>query len=171
VNSQMENKSLNFNSEKGVIAAIAVTLIIVASVVAVVYFSNRPEASGYSTLYLLDDQNQAVNYPHLLVINDNNSINVKVVVENHMAKTQDYQLQMKIVEKTVSFPVKVPANSTYEKRLPDLEAWENQVAISINQPGEYTVVFELWSKNTDIESYGFTHNFCVLHFQVIANSS
>jgi len=164
-------ESLHINNEKSVIAAVAITLVVVASVIAVIYVMNRHEPSGYSTLYLLDAQNQAVNYPDLLVINSNNSVSVQVVVENHLSKAQDYQLQVKIVQSTGSFPLETPANSTYEKRLDDLGKWENQVPISINEPGDYSVVFELWSKNTDVEGYGFTYNFCVLHFQVIANPS
>ncbi len=163
----------HINNEKRVIAAIAITLIIVASAVAAVYVWYRPGASGYSTLYLLDAQNQAVNYPHTLVINYNSSINVPVVVDNHMDKEQYYQVQVKIVQTTGAFPVDTPANSTYEKRLNDLETWENQVPISINQPGDYSVVFELWSKGTGTEetTYTFTHNFCVLHLQVVADEA
>ncbi len=164
-------ETFHINNEKRVIAAIAITLIIVASVVAVVYVMNRPEASGYSTIYLLDAQNQAVNYPHTLVINYNSSINMPVVVENHMGKVQFYQVQVKIVQTTGAFPVDTPANSTYEKQLNDLEQWENQVPISINQSGSYSVVIELWSKNIEPDAYGFTNNFCVLHLQVVADEA
>ncbi len=164
-------ETFHINNEKRVIAAIAITLIIVASVVAAVYIWYRPKPSGYSTIYLLDAQNQAVNYPHTLVINHNSSLNVPVVVENHKGSMQDYQLQVKIVQSTGSFPVDTPANSTYEKQLNDLETWENQVPISINQPGDYSVVFELWSKGTEETAYTFTHNFCVLHLQVVADEA
>jgi uncharacterized membrane protein len=120
---------------------------------------------------LLDAQNQAVNYPDLLVISNNNSINVQVVVENHLAKPQDYQLQVKITQNTASFPLNTTAYSTYEKRLDDSDIWENQVPVSINQPGDYSVVFELWSKGTEETTYTFTQNFCVLHLQVVADEA
>ncbi len=165
----MENKSFNLSSEKGVVVAIAIALVIVASVVAVVYVQNRSGSSGYSTLYLLDAQNQAVNYPDVLVINQNSSFNIMTVVENHLSKPQDYQLQVKITQDTVSFPVNTPAYSTYEKLLDDSKTWENQVPISISQPGSYSVVFELWSKNTGDDAYVFTNNFCVLHLQAVSN--
>ena len=165
----MENRSFNLNSEKGYVAAIAVALVIVASVVVGYYVLNRPVPSGYSTLYLLDAQNQAVNYPDMLVANRNSTFNVQVVVENHMAKPQDYQLQIKITQNVVSFPVNGPANSTCEKSLADTETWENQVPITINQPGSYSVVFELWSKNIENDAYGFSNNFCVLNLQVISS--
>lgn len=164
-------ETFHINNEKKVIAAIAITLIIVASTIAAVYIWRHPEPSGYSTIYLLDAQNQAVNYPHTLVINHNSSINVPVVVENHMGKEQYYQVQVKIVQTTSAFPVNTPANSTYEKQLNNLEQWENQVPISINQPGSYSVVIELWSKNIEPDPYGFTNNFCVLHLQVVADEA
>jgi uncharacterized membrane protein len=165
----MENRSFNLNSDKGFIAAIAIALVIVASIVAGYYALNRPAPSGYSTLYLLDAQNQAVNYPDVLVANRNSTFNMQVVVENHMAKPQDYQLQVKIIQNVVSFPVNAPANSTYERSLADTESWENQVPITINQPGSYAVVFELWSKNEGESAYSFTDNFCVLNLQVVSS--
>ena len=107
----------------------------------------------------------------VLVINHNSTLTCQLLWKTTWAKQQYYQLQVKIVQTTGAFPVDAPANSTYEKQLNDLEQWENQVPISINQPGSYSVVFELWSKNTEENAYGFTHNFCVLHLQVVADEA
>jgi uncharacterized membrane protein len=166
----MEKLGFDFNSEKTAVMAIAIVLVIVASTIAIVFVVwPRSGSSGYSTIYLLDDQNQAVNYPDVLVINHNNSLTVPVVVENHMDTKQYYQLQVKIVQETTSFPLEEDAYATYETQLKDKESWQNTVPLSINQLGDYSVVFELWSKDKEAETYSFTYNFCVLHIKVVAN--
>ncbi len=165
----MEKLGFDFNSEKTAVMAIAIVLVIVASTIAAFFVWRLPEPSGYSTIYLLDDQNQAVNYPDVLVINHNNSLTVPVVVENHMDKEQYYQLQVKIVQETTSFPLEEDAYATYEMLLKDKGNWQNSLPLKINQSGDYSVVFELWSKDKEAGTYSFTYNFCVLHIKVTVN--
>jgi uncharacterized membrane protein len=168
----MENNSQMFNLklEKSYIAAVAIALILVSCVVGgyFIYSSMSLEPSGYSQMYLLDAQNSASNYPQVLVANQNSTFNQQVFVANNMSKTVDYQLQVKIVQDTVSFPVNATANNTYQFSLDAGKSWSNQVPISINQLGIYSVVFELYSKNG--EEYVFTNNYCVLHVTAVAAS-
>jgi uncharacterized membrane protein len=168
----MENNSQMFNLklEKSYIAAVAIALILVSCVVGgyFIYSSMSLEPSGYSQMYLLDSQNSARNYPQVLVANQNSTFNQQVFVANNMSKTVDYQLQVKIVQDTVSFPVNATASNTYQFSLDAGKSWSNQVPISINQPGIYSVVFELYSKNGG--EYVFTNNYCVLHVTVVAAS-
>lgn len=165
----MEKLGFNFNGEKTAVMAIAIVLVIVASTIAAFFVDQQSEHSGYSTIYLLDDQNQAVNYPDVLVINHNNSLTVPVIVENKLEKIQDYQLRVKIVQETTSFPLEEAAYAIYEKQLEHKGSWQNSVPLKINQSGDYSVVFELWSKDKEAGTYLFTYNFCVLHIKVLAN--
>ena len=168
----MENdktsRNFGFNSEKGYFAAVLIALIIVSGVIAVYYIQFKPVPSGYNTIYLLDSQNKAIDYPDLLVANKNSTFNLPFVVENHMSQTGQYQVLLKITQNTLSFPVNAPANSTYEKTLEDGAIWQDSATVSINQVGNYSAVFELWIYNTSTEAYEFTNNFCLLHLQVIS---
>jgi uncharacterized membrane protein len=169
VKQQLETKKTSrkwsLTDEKGITVAILIALIIVSSVVVCYYIAFRPKPVGFSTISLLDSQKQASNYPDLVVLNKNSTFNVWVDVENHMGITEQYQVQLKITKNTSNFPVNVPANSTFEKTLEDGQRWENQVNVSLNQAGNYSVVFELWINNQG--TYEFSNNFCVLNIQVI----
>jgi uncharacterized membrane protein len=168
----MENnktsRNFGFNSEKGYFAAVLIALIIVSSVIAVYYIQFKPAPSGYNTIYLLDEQNKAIDYPELLVANKNSTFNVPFVVENHKSQIGQYQVLVKITQNTISFPVNAPANSTFEKSVEDGKIWQDSASVSINQVGNYSAVFELWIYNTNTTAYEFTNNFCVLHLQVIS---
>ncbi|XHH08374.1 MAG: DUF1616 domain-containing protein [Candidatus Bathyarchaeia archaeon] len=172
----MENsnsQTVTLKLKKSYIAAIGIALVVVSCVVAVYFVVYAPQPSGYSEMYLFDAQNQAVNYPQVLVVNQNSTFNQQILVVNHIPNPTDqkpleYQVQVKIVEDTISFPVDAPADKTYNFSLKYEESWSSQVPISINTLGSYSVVFELYSKNG--ENYLFTNNFCVLHLEVIAGS-
>ncbi len=166
----MENNSqtVTLKFEKSYLAAVAIVLIIVSCAVAV-YFILPQEPSGYSEMYLLDAQSQAANYPQVLVANQNSTFNQQVFVANHLVDTKipdkewEHQLQVKIVEDTINFPVDAPADQTYDFNLKNGESWSSQVPISINSPGSYSVVFELYADNV------FTNNYCVLHIDVVSS--
>jgi uncharacterized membrane protein len=166
----MENNSqtVKLKLEKGYIAAIAIALIVVSCVTAGYFILYPAKPSGYNEMYLLDGQNQAVDYPQVLVANQNSSFNQQVLVTNHMTDKENYQLQVKIVQDTVSFPVNTEAYKTYTFSLESGKSWSSQVPVSINEPGTYIIVFELYSENG--ESYVFTNNFCVLHVDVVSSS-
>jgi uncharacterized membrane protein len=156
--------------EKGYLVGIMIALIVVASVVGAYFVLNQPANPGYNTIYLLDSQKKAVDYPAVLVANQNSTFNVYVTVENHTPWDENYQVQTKIVQQLTTFPLNVTAYNTYQKTLPSNGAWETPATVSLNQPGNYSVVFELWQLNTDPNTgkstYEFTNDFCVLHLQV-----
>ena len=168
----MENNktssSFSLNSEKGYVAAIFIALIIVASIAVGYYFLNPPAHEGYNTIYLLDSNNKAIDYPELAVANKNSTFNVQFVVENHMAQNESCQVLLKITKTTSLFPVDAPVSGTYEKSLEDGETWHDSATVSINQVGNYSVVFELWLYNQVDGVFEFSNNFCVLNIQVIA---
>ena len=168
----MENnktsRNFGFNSEKGYFAAVLIALIIVSGVIAVYYIQFKPAPSGYNTIYLLDAQNKAIDYPELLVANMNSTFNAQFVVENHISQTGQYKVLLKVTQNPLSFPINAPANGTYERTIDAGKIWQDSAVVSINQVGNYSAVFELWIYNTSTAAYEFTNNFCVLHLQVIS---
>ena len=81
-------RSLNSDNNNGYKVAVLIALILVSILVASYYVLLKPPQKGYMTIYLLDSQKKAINYPELLVINQNNTFNVWVEVENHMGKSE-----------------------------------------------------------------------------------
>src|SRR4030043_841098 len=99
--------SLKLNDNKGYKIAIVLALIVVSSILIGYYLISRQPPEGYTTIYLLDDQQKkAIDYPELLVINENNTFNVWVGVENHMSERQSAEVLQKEIKGTIpSYPV------------------------------------------------------------------
>ncbi|MCL1978344.1 MAG: DUF1616 domain-containing protein [Candidatus Bathyarchaeota archaeon] len=155
--------------EKGYVVAVASALIVVCCIVAAYFIVYAYQSPGYHEMYLLDAQNQAVNYPKVLVINQNNTFNTPVTIVNNTPILHDYQVQTKIVQDTIHFPINATTYKTYEFALDTGQSWSSQVPISINEEGSYSIVFELYAKNG--ENYVFTNNFCVLHIEVVTGTT
>ena len=152
---------------KGYKIAVALALIFVFSLLTGYYFVTRQPPEPYSTIYLLDQQKKAVDYPELLVINNNNTFSVYVAVENHMGAKQDFEVFQKVVNDTVlSFPVEAPAERSYTQTVENGEAWETPATVSINQTGSYSVIFELWIYDDNAGTFEFSYNYCVLNIEV-----
>lgn len=163
----MEGPGLGSN--KGYTVAIAVTLVVVASLVAgyyawAVWLKGPPEE--YSTINLLDSNGRAENYPELLIIGQNNTFSVWVNVENHMGKTLPFEVKVKITEQVnPDFPVNgTEPQSVYSVRLENGGKWNTTATTTINESGNYRVVYELWAQDI------FTGNACVLNIEVKSQS-
>ncbi len=157
---------LGLTDDKGYGVAVFIALIIVSSVVGYYVFF-MPAAQGYSTIYVLDSQKMAVDYPEVLVANQNSTFNVWINVENHMASPQNYQVLIKITNDPLSFPVDIQASKVYEiSNLADSQSWEEMASLTLNEVGSYSVVFELWQYKGD--ALEFTYNYNVLNVQVIS---
>jgi uncharacterized membrane protein len=160
-------KKLGLNEEKGFAVAIFLALLIVSVAVLSYFVWFRPLAEPYNTIYLLDSNKKALDYPETLVVNQNSTFNVYVDVVNHLGYPTSYQVQMKITKNLSTFPVDVPASQVFE--INSLEGngqtKENTATITENTVGGYSVVFELWQQNL-AGTYEFTHNYCVLNIQV-----
>ena len=160
-------RKIGLNDEKGYAVAIFLALIIVSATVIGYYVVLKPQPEGYNTIYLLDAQKKAIDYPEVLVANQNSTCNVYVNVVNHMGgkDNQTYQVLVKITPNLSGFPVDTQSIKTYDISLKDGDSWQNSASITQNQVGSYSVVFELWQyKDGTLE---FTHNNCVLNIQVI----
>ena len=161
-------KSLKLNDNKGYTAAVALALIFVSSLLIGYYLISRLPPEGYTTIYVLDyPQKKAIDYPELLVINENRTFNVWVVVENHMGTKQSCEVLQKVIADMIpSFPVEANAENSYEQTIENGETWETLATVSINEPGSYSVIFELWiyDKTGALE---FSYNYCVLNIEVV----
>jgi uncharacterized membrane protein len=162
-------KSLKLGNNEGYTVSVLIALIFVSSLVAGYYVFLRPPQKGFMTIYLLDyQQKKALDYPEFLVINQNNTFKVWVEVENHMGKSQYSEVLLKVTNDTVPiFPFKADANATYVRTLENGETWKTLSTIAINEPGNYSVIFELWVYDEKVGELQFSGNVCVLNIEVV----
>ena len=161
--------SLKLNDNKGCTIAIALMVIVVSSLLIGYYLISRLPPEGYSTIYILDyQQKKAMDYPELLVINQNNTFKVWVGVENHMGNSASFEVLQKVIKGTIpSFPVDAEITGSYEKIIENGDTWETPAEVSINETGSYMVIFELWIYDDDAGAFQFSNNYCVLNLEVI----
>ena len=151
--------------------AVAIALLLASVLLVTYYLALRPAPKGYTTIYLLDSQKKAVDYPEFLVANVNSTFSVFVDVENHMGRVlNDAQVLVKITtDLNPTFPVDVNATQAFTGTVKDGATLENVSTISLNQPGNYSVYFELWIPDQSGQLQ-FSNNFCVLNVQVLAGN-
>jgi uncharacterized membrane protein len=162
-------RSLKLNDNKGYTIAIVLMLIVVSSLLIGYYLISRLPPEGYSTIYTLSyPQKTATDYPELLVINENNTFNVWVGVENHMGKRQSFEVLQKVIKGAIpEYPVDAEITASYEKTMENGETWETPAEVSINEPGSYSVIFELWIYDDAAGAFTFSYNYCVLNLEVV----
>jgi uncharacterized membrane protein len=163
------DRSLNLDKIEGYTVSVLIALILVSSVLVGYYVLARPPQKEFMTIYLLDyQQKKALNYPELLVINQNATFKVWVEVENHMGKSQLCEVLLKVINETVPiFPVEAAANANYTETLENGGTWEIPATVTINEPGNYSVVFELWTLSGEVGEFQFSGNACVLNVEVV----
>ncbi len=162
------SKDLKLNDNKGYTIAVALALIVVSSLLIGYYLISRLPPEGYTTIYVLDSQKKAIDYAELLIVNENNTYNVWVVVENHMGTRQSCEVLQKVVSDPIfSFPVEADVESRYAKTIENDEVWEALATVSINEPGSYSVIFELWIYDAEVGALEFSHNYCVSKIEVV----
>ena len=160
-------RSLNLDNNKGYVVAVLIALVFVSILLAAYYPVFKPRNIGFTTISLLDSQRQAVDYPELLVINQNNTLNVFVEVENHN-ESQSCTVLVKVTDEMIQkLPLTADANATYTKTLGREESWENPSTLTIDKPGNYSVIFELWLYDKGVEALKFSENACVLNVEVV----
>jgi uncharacterized membrane protein len=158
---------IGLDEEKGFAVAIFLALIIVSATVAGYYVVFRPQAEPYNSIYLLNANKNADDYPEVLVANQNSTFTVYVNVVNHMATSSNYQVQVKIAKSLTTFPVDTQPSQTIEMENVNNDGTPMQKAatITLNTPGSFSVIFELWQQKEG--TLEFTQNYCVLNIQVI----
>ncbi len=152
------------------VVAVAVSLLLASILLVTFYIYDRPEQKPYTTIYILDSNRKAVDYPELLVANQNSSFSVYVDVENHLGRTLDgAQVLVKVTNDTsLTLPLlEINATQMFTGTVGDGEIWENIATVSLNDPGNYVVAFELWTPSqTGLKQ--FSGNYCVLNVKVVA---
>ena len=166
-NRKLRNDASLINN-KGYTIAITLALIVVSSLLIGYYFVASLPPEGYTTIYTVDyQQKKAIDYPELLVANENSTFNVWVVVENHMATKQSFEVLQKVIgDMVLSFPVDAVVESSYAHTVESGESKETLATVSINDLGSYSVIFELWIYN-EVGALEFSHNYCVLKVDVV----
>ena len=164
--------SLKIKGNKGYTVAIALALIVVSSLLIGYYLTSRLPPEGYTTIYVLDQQKKAIDYPDLLVINENNTFNVWVGVENHMGTRQSFEVLQKVItaDTVLSSPVDAEVEDRYAKTMANGEIWETSATVSINEPGSCSLIFELWIYDAEAGALEFSYNYCVLKIEVVDQS-
>jgi uncharacterized membrane protein len=129
----------------------------------------QSSASGYNTIYLLDNQKKAVDYPVTLVANQNSTFNLWIGVVNNMGGSgnQTYQVREKITQNLLNFPVDAQPTQIYNLSLANGATWQTSSSLTQDTVGSFSVVFELWHQNS-AGTYDFTNDYCVLNIQVIS---
>jgi uncharacterized membrane protein len=161
-------RKIGLNDEKGYVVAIFLALIIISATLLGYYVFFRPPPSGYSSIYILDSQNNAANYPQLIVANQNSTFNTPITVVNKMGWTVQYSVLVQITNNLDSLPVNAQPAEVYNTTLANGQSWQKTASVTENQVGSYFVVFELWLYNPQTGAYQFTHDFCDLPVQVVS---
>ncbi len=162
-------KRLRLSDNKGYTIAVALAVVFVSSLLIGYYLISRLPPEGYTTIYLLDyQQKKAINYPELLVVNENSTFNLWIAVENHMGASQSCEVLQKVIANSVpSFPVEANVERNYTQTIENGATWETLATVSINEPGSYSVIFELWIYDAEAEAFEFSYNYCVLNVEVV----
>jgi uncharacterized membrane protein len=155
---------------KGYTIAIALVLIVVSSLLIGYYFVSTLPPEGYTTIYMLDSHHKAIDYPELLIVNENSTFNVWIAVENRMGRSQSCEVLQKVIGDMIpSFPVDADVQRSYAQTVENGGTWETLATVSINEPGSYSVIFELWIYD-ETGTLTFSYNYCVLNVEVVAQT-
>jgi uncharacterized membrane protein len=142
------------NEEKNIIITIVIALIIIGSLLAYLILFTEPETEQFSAIYYLDSDRRTENIPKSVILNQNNTFQLWVGVDNQNNRTIDYQVQMKM--DIVPFPIgnsSIEPQQTFDiNELPKGENWEFPVTITIDKFGVNRIIFELWyfEKNNEL---------------------
>jgi uncharacterized membrane protein len=164
------NWSKNFTvkeTKNAYVIAVAIALIVAAVLLVTIYFLVPVPNQKYTTIYLLDANKKATDLPESLVANANSTFSVYVEVENHMGQSINETVLVKVTGNlNPTFPVNSNPILTFNGTLKNGETSENIATISLNQPGDYFVIFELWIQNPKTGTIEYTSNFNALNIQV-----
>ena len=161
-------RSLNRDKNKYYLVSVSVALIIVLVFLGSYYVLLKPPEKKFTIIYLLDSQEEAVDYPELLIINQNSTFSVFVIVENHMGDSQNCTVLLKMTSGMIhKLPLMADAKATYTRTLENGDSWKIPSTITIDQPGTYSVMFELWLHDKEGRELQFSGNACSLSVEVI----
>lgn len=147
------------------ILSIIVALIIVTSLLVFSYNSLR-RPNGFISFSVLNAQREA-SYPELLVIGQNNTCQLWLLVENHMETSISGKVLLKIIDTPIStIPVLTDANESYEVKVDSGKRWEKPISITIEKTGDFHLIFELWIYNREKGNLEFSDRYLILNVEV-----
>ena len=155
------------DEEKTTIVAVLSAIIILVGLL--VYVSlTPPQKEPVISLYLLDSEKKAENYPQLLVLGKNNTFLLWIGVENFMGRIE-YSSVLVMVDNGTGHTNPSPLEPVYrfEKVLLNKETWEFPITISINQTGQHRIVFELWLFDELDNVFSYSRSWCSIWLDVI----
>jgi len=149
--------------------ALSITIALaIASVLLIYSYIAFMKPNGFISFSILDQQKEAKNYPELLIIGENNTCHLWVVIENHMEKSISCKVLLKITKSPIlSMPLPIEGNISYDVVISNGEKWEEPIEFVINETGDFHLVFELWIYDEKTGEFEFSDNFSVLNIKVI----
>jgi uncharacterized membrane protein len=156
------------DEEKTIAVAVLSAIIVLAGLL--VYMSLTPaRQETFASIYLLDSEKKAENYPQLLVLGENNTLLLWVGVENFMGRIEYSSVLVKMDNGTGSTdPSPLDPVYRFEKVLLNKGTWEFPITISINQTGQHRIIFELWLFN-EFENVFSYSDWCNIRLDVPAS--
>ncbi len=144
----------NNSQEKMIIATIIIALIILSGLLGYLIFFTETKQERFSAIYYLDQDGKLENFPHTVILGQNNTFKLIVGIINETGNTTDYLVKVNIDNGGLIYN---PSNAT--TTLDDGDFWESQVDIFLDSPGTNKIIFELYAHEYDEQkndSYIFT---------------
>lgn len=140
----------------------------IASILLIYSFIIFVKPNEFISFSILDHQKEAKNYPKLLIIGENNTCHLWVVIENRMERSISCKVLLKITKNPIlSMPLPMEGNASYDMAISNGEKWEEPIEVAVNETGDFHLVFELWVYDEKTGRFEFSNDFCVLNIKVI----
>jgi len=155
------------DEEKAIAVAVLSAIIVLSGLL--VYISLTPaRQEPFVSLYLLDSEKKAENYPQLLVLGKNNTFLLWVGVENFMGRIEYSSVLVKVDDGTGHVdPSPIDPVYRFEKVLLNKETQEFPITTTINQTGQHRIVFELWLFDELDNVFSYSGSWCSIWLDVI----
>ncbi len=157
----------DLDEEKMIAVTILIAIVILAGLL--IYLALEPAPTeNFTTIYYLDSEKQAENFPKTVVLGENNTFSLWVGVENYNGTTNAFSVEIKIDDGEGDVePSPVEPIESFERTLLDEEVWEFQVTIMIDQLGSHRIIFELLSFDDAENDFVFSGNWVSLSLEAI----
>jgi uncharacterized membrane protein len=160
---QKGKKSGSYSSEeKTVILTVVVALVIMSAVLVYMVFFSPVQKQPFTSMYLLDSEKQLENSPETVVLGENSTFTVWVGVENHNDTTLDYSVQVNLDDGNTEETIEC-----FNKTLTNNETWETEVTITIEEPGNNKLTFELLFFDETENCWNQTGNWIELSIEAV----
>ena len=163
-----DTKSVSdLDEEKMITVTILIAIVILAGLLIYLVLDPAP-TENFTTIYYLDSEKQAENFPKTVVLGENNTFSLWVGVGNYNGTTNAFSVEIKIDDgKGDVEPSPVELMESFERTLLDEEVWEFQVTITIDQLGSHRIIFELLSFDDTKNVFVFSGNWVSLSLEAI----